>query len=254
MKKQLCLIWLVLLLTPLVLADDFPVDVNANISTKEIKDAYVVGDFFYYDITLSYRGEKPVNNTFTVNILKPNNAIVSTINYPFELQPNTSVEIITKGATKGNETNWYYPFDIEGDYEIEIVSAIPVDFYRWFPISNDANTKSAIRQTKFTQFFDVMPRWQYTLWKRTEKTNEDAQKANDEMLKLNKDANKTNLIMLVITFFALFISGADLIRQIRKDNEKTKLGCFLQAVEIAFWLVGFYFLIHVLLIFINNGI
>ena len=105
-------------------------DVNVEIVTYEIKDAYVVGDSFYYNITFTNRGSEPINDTFTISISNPSRILIDRPrNYEIHLKPNES-RVITAEGGKENETA-VFPFDTSGDYKIEIKSTKPIDFYRW---------------------------------------------------------------------------------------------------------------------------
>ena len=169
LKVLFLILGFLFLFIPFSFAQEQKVDVNLEISPQEIQDAYVVGDYFYYEINFTNTGIEIINDTFTISVFNPSRSL---IDFPkthvILIEPNSSMLISAKGARENESA--IFPFDTSGDYKIEIKSTKPIDFYRWFIVEED---KRYIRQNKkFEYFFDVMPRWRYNLWKDTEEANQ----------------------------------------------------------------------------------
>lgn len=190
------------------------IDVDIQIKPYEIQDAFVVGDFFYYRINLTNTDSEVINTTFNISLFSPSRALIEASRfYPENIEPNNSIIIEAKGG-KSNETA-LFPFDFEGDYMITLSANMPLDLYRQIEIKTDKTiTHRYTRQNIiFKYYFDVMPRWQYTLWKNTETANNKVFEANEKLLSLTidlkdltADLKKLTWYMLSIAFFALWIA------------------------------------------------
>ena len=210
LKVLFLILGFLFLFVPFSFAQEQKVDVNLEISPHEIQDAYVVGDRFYYEINFTNTGIEIINDTFTISVFNPSRSLIDfPKTHEILIEPNSSMLISAKGARE-NETA-IFPFDTSGDYKIEIKSTKPIDFYRWFIVEED---KRYIRQNKkFNYFFDVMPRWQYNLWKDTEEANQKIIEANQKLLDLTIDLKEaTNSmetatwIMVLVAFFTSLIA------------------------------------------------
>jgi hypothetical protein len=199
-------ILLMLLILPLALAEK-KVDVEVNILTYEIKDYFVVGDSFYYNITLTNSGDEIINNTFEVSIYDSSkNQLNNPTKYDINLNLNESTDLLAKGG-KENETA-IFPFETSGNYRLDISATTPLDFYRWIEIKEDSYLiRRYIRQNKdFVYIFDVMPRWQYNLYKSSEEANQKIIQTNDKILTLTDDMNKATQSVKTATWFMLAIA------------------------------------------------
>jgi len=182
-------------------AQEQKIDVELDIFTYEINDAYVVGDFFYYEINFTNTGTEIIDDTFTISVFDPSGNIMDIpMNYEILIEPNGSYEITAKGG-KENETA-IFPFDTAGDYKIEINSTKSIDFYRWIFYNT-----TYIRQNKnFKYFFDVMPQWQYMLWKNTELANQKTIEANQRLINLSSDLNTATWIIVTASVLMVVIA------------------------------------------------
>lgn len=202
------------------------IDVDIQIKSYEVQDAFVVGDFFYYWINLTNTGSEVINTTFDISLFSPSRVLIEIPRfYQENIEPSNSVIIEAKGG-KANETA-LFPFDFQGDYMITLSSNIPIDLYRQIEIrKSEMITRRYIRQnTILTYYFDVMPRWQYTLWKNSESANNKAFEANEKLLSLTidlkdltADLKKLTWYMLAIAFFALWMALVSF-----KGKDKLKL-------------------------------
>ena len=194
-------------------------DINIQIIGHEIKDAYVVGDNFNYIINLTNKGNESVNDSFIVTVFNPPREIVSgPKEYYREIEPNTAVSI--KYELRNGTEVIAIPFDIHGDYKIWINSTQQIDFYRRYAYEEGGRIHQGYnRQTKSYEYcFDVMPRWEYALWKKKEevnnkiiKSNEELRKINEDMRDINRDLANDTITMKNATIIILFVSLINLL-------------------------------------------
>lgn len=190
MSKKIILILFILLLSNPAFADEAGLDVFIRILTYKYPDAFVVGDSFYYKINLTNKMADEVSDNFSISIYNPKGGLIgSTRIYERSIKPGENIEIIAKGG-KGNETA-AFPFDIRGDYKLILNSTNLFDFYRWFKVKSERYIHNRyIRSSgKFDYNFDVMPKWQYELWKQEEEINKQTLDVNKKMLDLTIDLN-----------------------------------------------------------------
>lgn len=175
-----------LLFIPLSYAQEQQVNVDIEINTHETQDAKVVGDAFYYSIKFTNTGAERIDTIFNLSIFNPSKHLIHSSTRLIILEPNNSKVITVTGALE-NETA-AFPFDTSGDYKIEIKAREPIHIYRWFTVEeNGVTLQKYIRQnTTFNYFFDVMPRWEYEIWKSTKEANQKIIDANTELIKANK--------------------------------------------------------------------
>ncbi len=201
------------------LAENLMLNISVDIKTYEYTDALVVGDYFYYILNLTNPMPEKISDIFSVSVYKPNGDLIEPAqDYEISIEPSASKEIIAKGG-KENETA-IFPFDIAGDYKIVVESTKPIELYRWISISYERLNETVIQNSyirtneKFSYSFDVMPRWQYGLWKEEEKINKKSLEINQEILTLNTDLDRATKEMLNLT--------VDLNLATKKMNDATQ--------------------------------
>ncbi|ODS39841.1 hypothetical protein BEH94_02900 [Candidatus Altiarchaeales archaeon WOR_SM1_SCG] len=227
LKKLFLITMFLLLFANICFAQEQKVDVDITIVSHEIKDAYVVGDSFWYKVEFTNIGIGIINDNFNISVFNPSGNLIDSRNYDILLEPNESKTINSTGGKKGEVAA--FPFDTNGDYKMEIKSKKLIDFYRWFDVKTGKSTyRSYNRQPMtFKYYFDVMPRWQYDLWKDTKEINKEMLDATEEMndatkksLKLTEELDKVTkevndatknieyatYAMLVVAFVTLFVS------------------------------------------------
>lgn len=194
MNYKLIILFFILLLFPNSAIAELPrINISIDIQTREYQDAFVVGDTFYYKINLTNPMTETIYSDFYVSIYNPANVLIeSTRNYTGQkIEPSKSIEIVAKGGYI-NETA-AFPFDIAGDYKIIVESSKYFDFYRNIELNyvsgNETIQYNMYVRTpiKFVYYFDVMPSWQYNLWKEEEKINMQSLDLNQKMYDINSD-------------------------------------------------------------------
>ena len=234
MNYKLIIIVFILLLFPNSAIAELPrINISIDIQTREYQDAFVVGDTFYYKINLTNPMTETIYSDFSVSIYNPANVLIeSTRNYTGQkIEPNKSIEIVAKGGYI-NETA-AFPFDIAGDYRIVLESSKSFDFYRNMELNYVWENKtipytSYVRTSGyFVKYFDVMPSWQYHLWKEEEKINmqsldlsqkmyeintdidtitKEMNQATQDMNKATKNIEKATYGMVVVALISLFVA------------------------------------------------
>lgn len=192
------------------------------------KSAYVVGDFFHYNISLFNEGETIINDSFSVVIYNPLNETQNIIRtYSKVIHPNE--EGILFPYQEGG--NWdILPFNLEGTYKMAISSTKNIKFIRCkFTLPNKRCSGEVWYYKKFHHYFSAMPKWQYNLWKKTEEANDKIISANEKLIGLTNDMNyatktiKTaTIIMLIVAIITLYVASTT------EEDKKGKLFKFIR--------------------------
>ena len=219
-RKLVVISFSVFLLINPAMADNLELNISVDIIAHEYTDAFVVGDFFYYRINLTNPMSEKISDNFSVSVFNPADALIEPMkNYnDISIESGQSIEIIAKGGYE-NETATF-PFDVAGDYKIMLESTKPIDFYRWVEVGSQNGYKEYrfVRiNKKYVYYFDVMPKWQYNLWKEEEKINEQSLDLSQKMFEITNDMGEATqemknatqyilgatLIMLIVAIFTL---------------------------------------------------
>jgi len=164
-----------------VLSEELKLDVSIKIETYEYFDAFVVGDAFYYKINLTNPMSEEISDNFSVSVYNPRKELMEQPKvYEMLIEPNKSIEIILIGGRE-NETG-ILSFDTTGDYSLVLDATKSIEFYRHI------KRKYMRFPKKFVFYFDVMPKWQYSLWR--EEAN-----LNQKMLDLTKGTKEATIDM-----------------------------------------------------------
>ena len=200
----------------IVNAQEIKVNISISINPYEIKDAYVVGDSFFYEINLTNDINETIDDKFVVSVYNPKGELLDIPReYILSLNSTQTHTIIAKGGKKEKNETAALPFDTAGDYRINIHSTKQINFYRWFIVNEQGYSmlKYIRWEQSFNQTFDVMSRGQYNIWKQTEKANDKVIEANDRLLNLTidiktltDDMNKATQGMRVVTNIVLFVA------------------------------------------------
>jgi hypothetical protein len=188
-------------------AEELKLNINLDIITYEFPDAKVVGDSFYYKINLTNTGNASVVDNFTVSIFNPQLKLIEQPQiYEKTINPNESVEIKAFGG-RANETA-VLPFDTYGDYKLVITSTKNIDFYRIIEYTKNGYIyRNYLRYPiEFSFSFDVMPKWQYDLWKETKNVNEKVLEANQKLINLTIDLENATEQIKNATYVMLFVA------------------------------------------------
>jgi len=256
-RRDKLLVGLILLLmvflikVPSVLSQPLSLDIEVKIIPYEFTDAYVVGDSFYYQLDINNGGNVTINDTFRIYVLTPNGRIIENVQeYNVSLNPNAALKITAKGG-KENE-NAAFPFETAGDYHLILNSTQPIDFYRRF-LTKDGHLLYVRQPSSFEYFFDVMPHWQYTLWKQTSEANTKMIEANDKLLSLTADTKKATDTIKVATIVMLIVALIQLSTTLFVEGRKGRIFDVIKGfLKLIAWCV-IILLFFVILILILNA-
>lgn len=191
-EKLAVFIFIILLLPNSTLAEKPILTWNLNIKTYEYTDAYVVGDHFYFEIFLENPTLERITSDINIKVYNSNNDIIGDRNYKdVSIEPNKYERLFAAGGYENSTA--IYPFKIAGDYKIVLESNKSIDFFKLFEVKGKGENISEeewmyVRtDQKFEYYFDVMPKWQYNLWKEEEKINNQSMDLNNKMLQKNID-------------------------------------------------------------------
>lgn len=216
---------IILLLVSPVLAQEQNVIINFDINQRKFLDNYVVGDSFSYNISLRNVGNATFNDTFNVTVSDPTGVPIDSRLFHLILEPNIT-KIITPKGGKENETAAIL-FKIQGPYVISIESYnFTVNFREDTRVFLDdvRYYDTYIRQPKKFEFpFDVMPKWQYDLWKDSQKENENIlqsteslkgstdnlYKSSEETSNLTESLKNYTVALFILTFVMVMITLID---------------------------------------------
>lgn len=184
---------------------------------------YVVGDYFYYNISFRNIGSNTINFTFGVRVYNPSREEIKPARtYGYTLQPkktNYSAPTIVN-----NQYN-IYDFDTAGSYKLEITSEAQMTFYRFY---NDC--RYTFRET-YVQYFDAMPRWEKEWREEMISVQESSSKINEEMKRISERIELETLWLLLLTLAIAYYT----IFGITKKHTMAILG-----VAITFFILIFF--------------
>lgn len=171
-RKIALFIFIVLFLPNSALAENPILNIDVSIKTYEYADAFVVGDFFYYEIILSNPTAERISDKISIRIYNPHDVLATKNEMEISIESDEFYKIIAVSGYN-NETNETaaFPFQIAGDYKIVFESNKSIDFRRLFQVKGDdkiIQDRYIRLNNKFEYYFDVMPKWQYNLWKEEE--------------------------------------------------------------------------------------
>lgn len=206
-RKLAVFVFILLLLPNPTLAENPELNLNISIKTYEYADANVVGDHFYFEIFLTNPTSEIISDDFSISVYNPHDDAIGTRNFEnISIEPKQSYKLIAGGEYE-NETA-ILPFEIAGDYKIVFESNKSIDFYNFFKMEESEKSiqYNFVRQnTKYEHYFDVMPKWQYNLWKEEEKINIDMYEATQEMNAATNIMIWATLAMLIVSLINLYI-------------------------------------------------
>lgn len=213
-RKIALFIFIILLLPNSALAENPILEINVSIKTYEYADAFVVGDFFYYEIILNNPTDKKISDEFSISIYNPHDVLATRDEVEISIEPGEFHKIVAISG-HNNETNETaaFPFEIAGDYKIVFESNQSIDFRRLFRVRGDDKIihRYVRLSNKFEYYFDVMPKWQYNFWKEEEKISKQSIDLNKKMLEATKDMNTATNTIKWATYIMVFVSIMTLI-------------------------------------------
>jgi hypothetical protein len=128
--------FLAISIVPLVSCDEeISVNVKFQILTGSGTQDYFTGDYFWYNITMTYSGTIALNATFTVTVRNTTGGILGeVVSYKEYLRPNDTVTLYPNCTRLGREEVFIYFMDTVGTYTVELTCDTPMTFYRYYDI------------------------------------------------------------------------------------------------------------------------
>lgn len=148
---------LVLSIAPIVSGDqEIYVNVRFNILTGSGTRDYFSGDYFWYNITITYGGMITLNTTFTVTVRNTTEGIFgAVVSYKEYLSSNDTVTLYPNYTRLGKDEVYIYPMDKVGTYTIELTCDTLMSFYRY-----DETGKYIVDYGRCHMTIDAMPSYQ----------------------------------------------------------------------------------------------
>ncbi|MCF7910544.1 hypothetical protein K9L16_02625 [Candidatus Pacearchaeota archaeon] len=260
-KTKLFFIIIIFLALPLVSSATYIINISIQTSNLISQDYLVVGDLFYYNISIINNDSDTINDTFKIEIITPDNQSIAfgNVQYIFSnsevtrkvlplyervnLTINKTILVPYINKSKNNDVkNW--PFDIAGDYTLKICSSNrSSEFIHFYKEGRYHYGDHCINH-----YFSAMPEWQYQLFTEQKKAAEKTQEANDKMIDLTlnvNDATQTlkgaTIAMLVVALITLYVSTRE-----EKDKKK-KLYCFVKLISEIGMVILIVWLIYLIL-------
>ena len=128
------LLILAISITPIVSCDqETYVNVRFNVLTGSDTQDYFTGDYFWYNITMTYGGTITLNTTFTVTVRNTTGGIFgAVVSYKEYLSPNDTVTLYPNYTRLEKNEVYIYPMDTVGTYTIELTCDTSMSFYRYY--------------------------------------------------------------------------------------------------------------------------
>ena len=201
--KLIIIVFILFLIPNFAIAELSRVNVSVDILPYEYPDTFVVGDRFYYIINLTNPTNETIYSDFSVSIYNPVN-VESTRNYTRIIESGKSIDIVAIGEDIDEKA--IFPFDIAGVYKIKIKSTKPIQFYKLISYVGSNQTGYIRTPLESIFYFDVMPSWQYHLWKEEEKINKQSLDLSQKMYDITtnidnvtKEMNQATQEMNIVT-------------------------------------------------------
>jgi len=152
--------------------------VNIKITPYEYKDAFVVSDFVYYNITFKNEyNYSTITDNLVIQVIDPLQNTIFSESFSINLSQGEEKHVISKGSLEGEKAA--IPLKTIGTYQLIIKSGASY-FYE-----TKEKDKWIRQTTEHITPFDTMPKWQYELWKSEEE-------ANDKIISFEKDSKDFN--------------------------------------------------------------
>jgi len=164
---------------------------------------HIVGDFFAYEIF--FETNQDVSDTIFIKITDPNEEIIHKTTHQLDLTKGENESFIPHGL-KGDDII-ALPFNLEGDYMIEVCSSNDLIFYRPFTklYTSHSGISSSVWQSPCTQyFFGVMSQSDYYVNKEQKEQIERNINQSNIMIKFTKWIFSLTIILFLFGTIQLF--------------------------------------------------
>ena len=262
-KSIIITLFITLIFINFVFAEEDKIIISINVIPEGLVDreAYVIGDFFHYNITIFNDGNREINEQFLVNITNPLEQTISSVRiYNLSIKPSEEKYIV---PFQEDGKNWdVFTFDIVGTYKLTISPLEKnVKFFRCKLTFENKTCNGAVwSYNRFIYYFDAMPKWQYGLWKKGEEANNKIISANekfeetnkklisltDDLVKLTKELNDATKTIKNATITMLIVALVTLLVAVYGERLQNWLRTFINGVLVLAVIIIFIILLLIL--------
>jgi hypothetical protein len=194
---------------------DYCLALGFEIIPTEIKDSFVVNDHASYKIELTNVGSSSINDNFTITIYNPENKVQHNRTYRgISINPKSNFTLIPNQTGKMFDI---FPFEVSGPYQMTIKSDKTIIYYIFYPSCGFVSYTNS-----YTNYFDIMPRWQYDTNTKTESLAEASKNLTEESKNLTletrnltKDIENYTIALIVLTLLLILIELRTSIKKYR---------------------------------------
>jgi len=179
------------------------------------KDYNVVGDAFTYKVSIFNNDSDTFEDNFSIELYNPNGRIEwgseKEQKFTEELGPYDIVELIPYINQSENNDTKIWPFDISGDYKLKLSTES-----RNLRFIKQYNQGQVYFPRDYESYFDVMPLWQYNLFKEESDAANKVFESNRKLIDLTIDLESAtdiikiaSIIMMGVAIMTLYIAALE---------------------------------------------
>jgi hypothetical protein len=248
-KKTLSCLVAVFLLSLFLCSEGFAqdeniIDVSFEIITGSRIADYYVGDFFYYNISLTNIGNTSFSTTFTVEVLNSTYQTLNVIrNYYVEMLPNETAFLLPNTTRSGFDDIYnVYHMETPGTYYVKLSSETPITYFRFFE-----NNAYYFEYNEIRFSFNVMPSYekiQNERWSEFLTKNEEYMEEVERYIQESKNSSlQTRNLAYTSIFIATISVCLSILRilwTVDEEQKKDRFGLYL--VTFSFIILALFFL------------
>lgn len=207
-------------------AEGNEIDIDFDIITGSGIDDYYVGDYFYYNITLTNSGDTVINATLLIQVFNSTGGLM-----PEEkecsifLAPNQTTFVIQNRTSIRVENEFtIYPMDTPGTYSIVVSSETPITYFYYYEDGAFRYRSNYIRYS-----FDVMESYlkdQNERWNEFLEKNENYMEAVEEYIQVSRkesaESNNISYISMFIAVSSAALSTVALLWDMDEDKKRQR--------------------------------
>lgn len=213
-------------------ADESSIDVNFQILNGNSRgEDFYSGDWIYYNITMTNRGDSNINATFTVSIYNPAGSIIgNSRSYVSYLEPNQTVTLYPNNTRFLPTDVDAYFLDTPGTYVLNLTSNVPIVFYRYGKLG------SYSWEIGYSHVnIDVMPSYQKVLNEQAQQFYERNQQYTEEFEAYVAESRIETSKLQNLSIIAVIIASMSIVPSyyaIPESRRKKKV-MFISCLEVA---------------------
>lgn len=215
---------------------DLIIDVKLDLRGQN-PDQNIVGNIFSYSIFLRNPNSENISDTLKVKIFDPAGDRLNLEEvHNILIRSGEDHEIIPYLNQSINNDTKIFPFNIEGDYRMDVCVEDPdIRFVKQYDIEG-ANGGSAYFYYSpcFYYYFSAMPKWQYDLWQSQEEANKNIINIESKTIEFNKDVKNYTLVLMILTSILIILSFANILSN---RDKLMSLARTIVGLYLAIWII-----------------